>query len=198
MRKQIQENGMPPLTSTAYAAAPSTSREAEVQDALAAAARGSALNAPAGCPMCEPLNRMLQVAFSRLRSAEMRLEAQILLGKEAGERSAARVGGYDALEMLYARHGVPFKHESGIPPAFQKIFPRHEGHDGIRRGIYNKIAREAAGAGGTTSIPLNSDHSRDSDGATDSEESIPSEFQPRDSERTLHCPTYFGWTPAGV
>ena len=120
MQKQIQENGMPPLTSMAYTAAPSTSRETEVQDALAAAAHGSTLNAPASCPMCKPLNRTLQVAFSQLRSAEMQLEAQTLLGKEAGEQSAARVGGYDALEMLYARHGVPFKHKSGIPPAFQK------------------------------------------------------------------------------
>ena len=80
------------------------------------------------CPNCEPLRETVKVVFAKLQVAKNRVNAAIRVGEEAVERSAARVGVYDVLEEIRAKHGTPFKDTDRLPKEYRARFPRHE-HD---------------------------------------------------------------------
>jgi len=58
------------------------------------------------CANCAPLHRTVTLCFERISAAESRINAAILLGKEAIERSSARVGAYDVLQRVLVSHGI--------------------------------------------------------------------------------------------
>ena len=133
------------------------------------------------CPHCDPLQSALILAFEKLCSAQITIDGAILLGKEAAERSAVRIGTYEGLHNIFVKHGMPFENGYGIPGEYQKIFPRHDGHDGLLRGMHKKAAREAMGL---HELEEQSGDGNDSTGMDESEESIPARFQPRDSDES--------------
>ncbi|KAF8955813.1 hypothetical protein BDZ97DRAFT_1926276 [Flammula alnicola] len=146
------------------------------------------------CRSCAPLHETLLLALERLQSVQTRVNGAIILGKEAAERSAARVGAYDILDKVHSKHGIPFQDGDSLPEEYQHIFPRHEHHDGILNGIKwraqakQQASEEAEGpwqsggrpleASGSANSPATNTHDSD----TESVESIPTEFRPRDSD----------------
>ena len=133
------------------------------------------------CPRCDPLRSALILDFEKLRSAQITIDGAILLGKEAAERSAVRIGTYEGLHNIFVKYGMPFENGYGIPGEYQKIFPRHDGHDGLLRGMHKKAVREATGL---HELEEQSGDGNDSTGTDESEESIPARFQPRDSDES--------------
>ncbi|KAF8961701.1 hypothetical protein BDZ97DRAFT_1759716 [Flammula alnicola] len=146
------------------------------------------------CRSCAPLRETLLVAFDRLQSVQTRVNGAVILGKEAAERSAARVGAYNILDQVYSKHGIPFQDGDSLPEEYQNIFPRHEHHDGILNGIKlraqakQQASAEAEGpwqSDGSPSAagrPANSAASNTNDSEAESVESIPSQFRSHDSD----------------
>lgn len=62
------------------------------------------------------------------------------MGKEAAERSAARVGAYDVLQRVLLKHGLPFKDGDKLPREYQDLFPRHHLSNKGRLRIENSEA----------------------------------------------------------
>lgn len=147
------------------------------------------------CANCAPLHRTVTLCFERISAAESRINAAILLGKEAIERSSARVGAYDVLQRVLVSHGMPFQDSDRLPKEYRKNYPRHASHDGIIKGIELRAARAAyAASAEIDSQPRrvlspgpnsnSNDECEDHSGSeqqSESEESIPPQFQPRDS-----------------
>jgi hypothetical protein len=158
-----------------------------------------------GCRRCQARDKALHFAFIKLHQAEGRVEAYETLYREAAERSTAKIGAYDALYRLHDRMGMPFVDGAGIHPKELMRFPRHEQDDVIRKAILNKIVGEAAGLDNGPELDLealeaagreatkegserrpgssaSSTRSQESTGTKESEESIPPEFLPGESE----------------
>ena len=87
------------------------------------------------CASCAPLHMTVTLCFEHISAAESRINAAILLGKEAIEQSSARVGAYDVLQRVLASHGIPFQDSDRLPKEYHKHHPRHPSHDGIIKGI---------------------------------------------------------------
>ena len=152
-----------------------------------------------GCPRCHALDKALDFAFLKLRQAEGRIEGYETLYREAAERSCARIGAYNALYTLHDRRGMPFVDGAGIHPRELIKFPRHPQDDRIRKAILNKIVGEAAGLDSGPELDVEAleaavrDSTKEgskrrpgspasSTKSQESEESIPSEFLPGESE----------------
>jgi len=67
------------------------------------------------------------------------------MGKEAAERSAARVGAYDVLQTVQAKYGVPFQDSDRLPLEYQEYFPRHERRDEFKAKMDKEKAQIASG-----------------------------------------------------
>ena len=65
-------------------------------------------------------------------TTQTRVNAAIIIGKEAVERSNERVGGYDALYHINRDHGMPFQDGDQLPKEYLKKHPRHELKDPYR------------------------------------------------------------------
>jgi hypothetical protein len=98
------------------------------------------------CPRCDLLGETLKLVHQRLRVAHTRIDGAIRLGKEAAERSAARVGAYDVLQRVLVKHGTPFKDGDKLPKEYKDLFPRHHLPDGIMLRTQKKKARLATGS----------------------------------------------------
>jgi hypothetical protein len=110
--------------------------------------------------------------------AKVRVNGAILSGKEATQRSSLRLGAYEALYQVAAKHGPPFQNTDSLPVEYNHIHPRHNDIDGIkwatelkqeRHEIEERNARMAEREGGSASEVESSSESK-------SVESIPEGF----------------------
>ena len=86
------------------------------------------------CSNCIPRQETLVAAFQQLRAAQRRVNSAIILGKEAVERSNAKIGAYDSLYTVYQKYGKPFQDGDRLPEEFMRDYPRHDHEDAIREG----------------------------------------------------------------
>jgi len=152
----------------------------------------------APCARCASLEATISLTFEKLRSAQRFIDGAIIMGKEAAERSAARVGAYDVLQTVQAKYGVPFQDSDRLPLEYQEYFPRHARRDefkvkknkdnaqiasGVAKGILSPTKKRAEPAASEGPAAM-SRHAGSGDGddsmSSESEESIPPCFQPRD------------------
>src|SRR6266699_6347439 len=92
------------------------------------------------CPSCTPLREALRQAYDQLLSAQTRIGGAIILGKEAIERSTARVGVYEILDRIHRDHGIPFQDGCSLPEQYTNRFPLHKYEDGIEKGTQGRAA----------------------------------------------------------
>jgi len=167
---------------------------ADLETNLHPNAEGSLIHA---CPSCTPLCEALHQVHEQLLSAQTRINGAIILGKEAVERSTARVGAYEILERIHMRHGIPFQDGDSLPEEYTKHFPLHKYHDGIQRGAEGRAAMVDHTADAEAAIPSQSlegshghrghrtgNSSSSNNSTEESDESIPPGFTPRSSEQS--------------
>jgi len=94
------------------------------------------------CPNCIPRQETLVAAFEQLRAAQHRVNAAITLGKEAVERSNAKIGAYDSLYNIYQKYGKPFQDGDRLPAEYMRDYPRHTHEDAIREGTRRRKEEE--------------------------------------------------------
>jgi hypothetical protein len=94
------------------------------------------------CPNCTPRQETLVAAFEQLRAAQHRVNMAITLGKEAVERSNAKIGAYDSLYNVYRKYGKPFQDGDRLPKEYMKVYPRHNHEDAIREGTQRRKQQE--------------------------------------------------------
>ena len=94
------------------------------------------------CPNCTPCQETLVAAFEQLRAAQHRVNMAITLGKEAVERSNAKIGAYDSLYNVYLKYGKPFQDGDRLPKEYMKDYPRHNHEDAIREGTLRRKQQE--------------------------------------------------------
>ena len=83
------------------------------------------------CPNCIPRQETLVAAFEKLRAAQRHVNSAIIVGKEAVERSNAKLGAYDSV----SRWGLPARGN-------MRDYPRHTHEDAIREGTRRRKEEE--------------------------------------------------------
>ena len=138
-----QASALPVASKTsAFPAASEATQASALPEATSAVSAASeetckipSLNTPVetpACPNCIQRQRTLVAAFEQLQAAKQQVKAAIILGKEAVERSNARIGAYESLYTIYKSHGMPFEHGDRLPKEFMRDYPRHKYVDAIR------------------------------------------------------------------
>src|SRR6266446_8008389 len=157
---------------------------ADLETHLPPHADGSPIHA---CPSCTPLREALRQAYDQILSAQTRINSAIILGKEAIERSMARVGAYEILERIHRDHGIPFQDGCPLPEEYTKHFPLHKYEDGIEKGAQGRAAMQSPSFDGSHSHQgHHADTSTLSNESTEeSDESFPPGYTPpRSSEQS--------------
>ena len=162
------------------------------QKAVPTAAPDNIDSATPTCPSCVPLREALRQAHEQLSSAQIHINGAFTLAAEAMHRSSMKVDGYEILDNIRRKHGIPFENGQPLPEEYKNYFPLHRYHDGIVRGVERRAAKGVDRKGTeATTASLSDDSHRD--GAHDagidtsfesdeSDESIPEQFRPRNSD----------------
>jgi len=116
------------------------------------------------CPNCTPRQETLVAAFEQLRAAQHRVNMAITLGKEAVERSNAKIGAYDSLYNVYRKYGKPFQDGDRLPKEYMKVYPRHNHEDAIREGTRRRKQQEEHQRKGKGKVTRKSDEAEEDRG----------------------------------
>jgi len=144
------------------------------------------------CPSCTPIREALRQTHAQLLSAQMRIKASIISGKEAIRRSSARVDAYEILDKVCRKHGIPFEGGHPLPEEYKDYIPVHKFDDhGITREVGNReltpppilgttATRKSMSPTASHIIEQNAGNETASE--SESEESVPKNFRLSDYE----------------
>ena len=144
------------------------------------------------CPSCTPIHEALRQTHERLLSAQMRIQATIIAGKEAVCRSSVRVDAYEILDKVVRKHGIPFEGGDPLPEDYKDYIPVHKFDDyGITREVEKReltpppilgTTATTKSMSPTASNTIEQDTGNETASESESDESVPKNFHLSDYE----------------